>query len=300
MPSPQPLCEDAASIVASRTDALLVYKDEIVTSSPQKLFRYLVDAVSEAGFKVLVSREPTISPLSIGEVGDVKGYLMAESQPREVYSPYSQYRAIGYTLIAVSILLLVAGIALIIQGSIAGGILSFIIFIILLVVGITLKDKHLFESLILQLWIRGEVYRTRAARESAIDTSLRSSVIRSGLVSELRLTIAVTKIYTKNSGLCRTVVDVEASHDVKNLFEILVENIKTKILPRIEVPLTTDEVKARAMREIGIEERIGTIVDIEEKLERLKRLYDRGLISKDEYESLRKKLLEEHLLGSSS
>ncbi len=135
-------------------------------------------------------------------------------------------------------------------------------------------------------------------RERGIDYGT-GGVSRTGIISELRVTLEVTKIYSRNKGGCRNILNNEVAPEIKEGFNSLLNAFKTRILPRIELPTTIDEVRSEAIaqRDRMISEyALGKLeneeTSTEEKLLKLKKLYDKGLITEEEYNLKRKELLE--------
>ena len=281
-------------ISAART---ISYKEDLVTSAPQKLYRYLRDLVVQMGFNIKQEREPEIRSLPIGDTGSVDGYIFGETNPVEVEQPFKLYQTLGLVFIIIGVIFLIVGISWI-SINIVWSIVLLILFIVFLIVGSALRKMHQFVSYTLQIWITGEVYRASARRERSIDIGI-GGVDRVSMISELRLIIKSARIYSQNEGLYRKIVRIGYPQEMLKNFNDMIDSYKTKILPRIELPMTADEVKAEVVSErksMRSEEALRRLdqeaYSIEEKLSKLKKLYDKGLITEEEYNLKRKDLLD--------
>ena len=293
--TPKELCGGEEKKI--NVNKVLESHQDLVTSAPQKLYRYLGDLIREMNFQIKGDRsaEPKITSLAIGETGEVNGYISAETAPMEIQQPYKILRIIGVIFVLISFVFL----AFVPRGrDLSDIVLYLLLFIIFLIIGIELIMAHKFVSYSLQAWIKGEAYKASAIRERGIDVG-KGGVSRVGIISELRVILQMTRIYSKNKGMCRIILNNELPQEIKQNFDSMLNTFKTKILPRIELPTTIDEVRseAQAQREKIISEYSLTKLDeedktIEEKLLKLKKLYDKGLINEEEYNLKRKELLE--------
>ena len=295
MVTPKELCKEEEKKI--HANKVLGTHVDLVTSAPQKLYRYLGDLIGEMNFQIKGDRslEPQIRSLAIGETGEVMGYISAETVPMEIEQPYKALRIIGYIFILLSLVFLIGTFASIYS---INCLTYFILFIIFIAIGIPLAFTHKFVSYSLEAWIKGEAYKASAIRERGIDVG-RGGVSRVGIISELRVILRATRIYSRNKGDCRTILDNEIPQEFKENFYSMLNTFKTKILPRLELPTTIDEVRneVEAQRKKITSEYSLTKLEeedktIEEKLLKLKKLYDKGLISEEEYNLKRKELLE--------
>lgn len=293
---PKELCKGEERKI--NVNKVLESHEDLVTSAPQKLYRYLGDLIKEMYFQIKVDRsmEPKIKSLAIGETGEVYGYISAETTPMEIEQPYKILRIFGYFFILISLVFLILTFTA--TNDVASMALYFILFIIFVAIGIGLAMAHKFVSYSLQAWIKGEAYKASAIRERGIDVG-KGGVSRVGIVSELRIILQVTRIYSKNKGDCRVILNNEIPEEFKQNFDSMLNTFKNKILPKIELPTTVDEVRTealaqreRAMEKYAINKLEEEDKTIEEKLLKLKKLYDKGLISEEEYNLKRKELLE--------
>ena len=296
---PKELCSGEEGKIHTNKVKVLETHVDLVTSSPQKLYRYLGDLIKEMNFQIKEDRkaEPKITSLAIGETGEVNGYIFAETSPMEIEHPYKILRVIGYIFILISLIFLIGAIVSV--SNINNFLTYFILFIIFVAIGIPLALAHKFDSYSLQAWIKGEAYKASAIRERGIDIG-KGGVSRVGIISELRVILRATRIYSKNKRHCRIISDYEIPQDFKENFDSMLNTFKTKILPRIELPTTIDEVRSEAIAQrerIRSETALSKLekegVTIEDKLLKLKKLYDKGLITEEEYNLKRKELLEE-------
>jgi len=238
-PDPYPLDVESASWVSFPHGV----QEDIVSGAPQRLFRYLKDALRTLGCRTAGDREPVIEGQSIRDTGSTRGWALAERNLMEVGGIYPILRGAGVALIVASLAVVPGFLLPFLALDVAGGVLYAIAFAFLLGGGIFLVRMHMFQSEIFYVRVRGEVYRSSLRVGTRLPTQVSDSE-RVSLVSELRVSLYSAGVRTRNVAVAqrpagqgkaylRVVEAVSPSPSARAGLRQLVQEFQKDILPRV-------------------------------------------------------------------
>lgn len=221
-------------------------REDLTTSAPQKLWRYIIDALQDRGFiNILINQEPTITGMAIGDTGTTQGRLLAENYPQKAENPL---KILGIILIVIGALMTVIGLLLLIQSfQISFSLDNMLLPLIILIIGIVLiaigkallKDK--FLSNVIDISLKGEVYGSDA-KLSGLGASGAAATGRRSIVSDIRLVTMATCIISRNEGDgYRHIMQSKSSSKLDSDFNGIIQYIHNNIRPTLELDTVRDQ-----------------------------------------------------------
>lgn len=186
---PDPFTQSDLSMTGSRVNWLIEDRVEFQGTAPQKIWRYIADALKQYGYTRLVSRaDPDVRSMAVGSTGTTSAHLVAEGPPQLVDE------GVGIPRWAVAVVgLAVVGAAVAAESGVVG-----VVGAIILLAALLMEQKEEYESTILRVDLEGEVYAADQA-QSGQSGGVEARAARGNLVSDLRLTVRGTCVVSRPS-----------------------------------------------------------------------------------------------------
>jgi hypothetical protein len=245
--SPAPAPPDVASLqYISIPDAV---HEDIVTGAPQRLFRYLHDSVVQHGYHWYAEEEPRIVGHAIGETGSTEGWLLGERDIQDVRGIYPVLRVVGLALLLLCLVPLVYLLLAILSENFGSLVTFGVTLIILAVAGSVLIRQHRFQSELVRVTLKGEVYKSTLGAGTRLPNQVADSG-RASLISELRVGFGSCGILTENrqhaeAGYVqrkRFVAGVFRSSAAASGLQDLLTEFSQSILPKVVLQKSREQV----------------------------------------------------------
>jgi len=224
----------------------LTYSVELTSGAPQKLFRYLLDSLQRFGLVPIERVEPRIVGQAIGDTGTAEGYVLGEKDLQKVLGPYVVATIAGVILILTGILVLpwaeLVALDFLRNIGLMEMLLRMIPSIVLLVVGAALIRLHAFQSELVYVVLKGEVYRSGLAAGTRMPSEI-ANTQRLSIISELRLSVYGSDIRSKNVGNRRRIESSHASPRINADFQIILNDLSSSILPKVILQKTWEQTR---------------------------------------------------------
>lgn len=242
---PLPLMFDAQRVPwADRHSA------DVTAGAPQQLHRHIVDALGKLGYRPVYVVEPAIYGQAIGDTGITQGYVLGEKYLHSVRDPYNAFRLVGLMFGLTSIGWVLLALVALSQGSWAFLIVSLSLLGIFLGVGAMLLGQHAFDSRLLYVTLKGEVYRSgldaRVQKPSQVAGSQRLSIL-----SELRVDVWIAGVRSRNEAGRRVVFAPTIAPDLRAEFQAAIGEMAATALPKAILQKSVDQTKHEVLIRCG-------------------------------------------------
>jgi len=274
---------------------------DVTTGAPQKLYRYLLDAIQTRGYHVIQGKEPDITGTAFEKTGTTHGEILAEKMVKTMSSPWylvGTYFGVIIILYGLYILFFTGGLVTSFTGSLVISDENIIMGIVILIVGSIIAGvtetffKTKFESRLLYTTLKGEVYYSTLG-ENVSGGQLNTESRRASMISDLRLGINLTTIFSRNypsnvPGGIRWVLQYIYTEGAEEDFNGILTDINTSILPKLMLK-KQEEAVAKPSAGASLKELNDRLDQINEIFNKLDESLAQGEINEAKYKELTEK-----------